>query len=109
MNRNLMIACLTLGLFACGGAPAAPPSTPAAADPSVLTGPPTAAPTEPPVATPAPGTQTTTTTVAPTPAPSKKGEACGDDVSVQKKCATGLKCVPTKTGPVSEHTPGICQ
>ncbi|MEO6420717.1 MAG: hypothetical protein ABIP39_14995 [Polyangiaceae bacterium] len=110
MKRNLMIAAVTLGLFACGGSsPAVPPSAPSPADPSTLTGPPTAAPTEPAPAEKPPGTMTTTTTVAPTPAPSKKGEACGDDVAVLKKCATGLKCVPTKTGPVSEHTPGICQ
>jgi hypothetical protein len=38
-----------------------------------------------------------------------EGEACGDDVAIQKKCAPGLTCVLPTTGPVSEHTPGTCE
>jgi hypothetical protein len=40
---------------------------------------------------------------------SKKGEACGSDVAIQKQCDEGLRCVAPTTGPISEHTPGTCQ
>ena len=40
---------------------------------------------------------------------SVEGGPCGDDVAIQKKCATGLTCVFPTTGPKSEHTPGTCQ
>ncbi len=36
------------------------------------------------------------------------GEACGDDVAIQKQCQDGLVCVFPEGGPISEHTPGIC-
>ena len=113
MKRTLTIAAITLGLFACGGPnePAASAtSAPASADSSVLSGPPSTAPTETaPAASTTPPTATATTTASATVPPSKKGEACGDDVAIQKKCAAGLKCVMPKGGPVSEHTPGTCQ
>src|SRR6185295_1013146 len=37
------------------------------------------------------------------------GKACGDDVAIRKKCKAGLTCVFPTTGPVSEHTPGVCK
>ena len=39
----------------------------------------------------------------------KAGKACGDDVAIRKKCAKGLTCVYPTSGPISEHTPGICK
>jgi len=40
---------------------------------------------------------------------SPEGGECGDDVAIQKKCATGLVCAPNPKAPVSEHTPGTCK
>jgi hypothetical protein len=40
---------------------------------------------------------------------SPEGGECGDDVAIQKKCATGLVCAPNPKAPVSEHTPGMCK
>jgi hypothetical protein len=40
---------------------------------------------------------------------SKEGGECGDDVAIKKKCAAGLVCAPSTSGPVSEHTPGTCK
>jgi hypothetical protein len=37
------------------------------------------------------------------------GKACGDDVAIRKKCAAGLTCVFPTSGPISEHTPGVCK
>jgi len=37
------------------------------------------------------------------------GKACGDDVAIHKKCGAGLKCVFPTTGPISEHTAGVCK
>jgi len=48
-------------------------------------------------------------TSAPPGAGSPEGGECGDDVAIQKKCATGLVCAPNPKAPVSEHTPGICK
>jgi hypothetical protein len=40
----------------------------------------------------------------------QRGDACGDDVTIQRQCADGLICVfPSPgNGPISEHTPGVC-
>ena len=91
-RSGLVLAFLAL-LSACG----APPEAPVA--PSVP---------------PAPDQRSPTSTEPPAPdgsssALAQKGEACGDDVAVQRKCAPGLKCVMSDTAPVSEHTPGTCR
>ena len=38
-----------------------------------------------------------------------EGEACGDDVAIRKKCASGLTCVLPAGAPISEHTAGTCR
>jgi hypothetical protein len=40
--------------------------------------------------------------------PALEGEACGDDVAIQRSCAVGLVCVFPTAPPISEHTPGVC-
>src|SRR4051794_21663294 len=41
--------------------------------------------------------------------PAPIGGTCGDDVSIHTPCTAGLTCVFPTTGPISEHTPGVCR